>query len=105
MLRKLIVIMALLLLGLASYVIAQTVVVSVRGVPQIVNRLADEVIFLLDYKKQEINWDKTHVSNYPAGATITLENDAKMLREDWIAQADTVMADLQARIDAINALK
>lgn len=86
-------------------VYAQTFVVSVRGIPKIVGELADQVIFLLEYKKLEINWDKTHISSYPDGSNITLEDDSVMTKEEWITTADAVLLDIQSRIDAINNLK
>lgn len=89
-----------LILIVISTVVAQTVVVSVRGVPKELVQLKADVIFLLEYKKAEIGWDKSHVSNYPPGATIGLENDATIVKEDWITQADNALAEIQARIDA-----
>lgn len=104
--RKVIIVLACwLVLIIASAVFAQDIVIRVRGVPQIVDRLAGDVVFLLGYKQTEINWDQTHISNLPAGSTVRLENDATMLREDWLTKADQTIADLQARIDAINALR
>jgi len=98
-------VLIVILVSAAVVAYAQTVVVSVRGVPQIVNVLADQVTFLLEYKKSEINWDKTHVSNCPDGSTIILENDARMTKEDWITAADATIDNIQNRINAVNALK
>ncbi|MBU0791538.1 MAG: hypothetical protein KKC55_13790 [Gammaproteobacteria bacterium] len=94
-----------LVLIIVSSVFAQTIVVRVRGVPQVVDELAKQVIFLLEHEQRQMNWDRTHVNNLAAGSSLVLENDATMLKEDWIAEADSFLLNLQNRIDAINALR
>ena len=94
-----------LVLIIVSSVFAQTIVVRVRGVPQVVDEMAKQVIFLLEHEQRQMTWDKTHVSNLAAGSTVNLENDSTMLKEEWIAEADSFILNVQNRIDAINALR
>ena len=103
--KSVFIVLAFLALIIISSAFAQTIVVRVRGVPQVVDELAEQVIFLLEHEQRQMNWDKTHVSNLPAGCTVNLENDATMVKEDWIAEADSFILNLQNRIDAVKALK
>lgn len=95
----------LLILVFVAVIYAQTRVPSVSGIPRVVSIIADELVYMIQYKIAEINWDKQYVESLPAGSSINLDDGSSMVREDWIAAADATIADLQSRINRINSAR
>jgi len=64
------------------------------------SQLITDMVDLLEYEKKKVSWDQLSVNNRPDGTEITLRDDSKMLKEEWLTQILATVNDLQRRIDA-----
>ena len=83
-------------------VYAQNYGTDFTRLPVLIARVADAAIYSLEGRKLELQWGKTWLSDKPEGYSMIVDDGSRMIKEDWIAEADAAIVYIDSLIAAIN---